>query len=897
MTRNTINVKINSLFWLKLAAMITFICQGNCCCNNSKCILTKTKAQKTVYNCYNVCLNNVSLANVPSQTNILYMRNCELQAFPILKLKQLEILDLAYNNIKQLLNNTFENFTTLVELDIRYNNIEWNSSAVRNIFSCLSRLKVMKLSGPFHNADTLCHHISCPVSVQDVHIDNDNVDNALLIAAQFTNVTTLTIFCNLKLNTDIVLRRNHSVLLHRLTQLKMLSLIKCQIYDVEKNFFQNMLHLTTLNMACNKLQIPQIIRQFGSDNGLSKLDTLVLDKNLNENPIVNLTLNSLGNLSFSSTLRRISLQGIGKIIYYPPFWTGASNLLSVSFGHNLIIHCLPINACNFTNAIYNLSHVQHLKLAFLNDIYPEMYPICHMPDITVDEFFEDNTLLEDTTNSNCSMPSDYSLDLKKCALSCYLRKGCELLLFPYCLRTLFIDHLVYSQWKTDRKDYTFQVCTNSVEEIIASNMIMGRDGWSFNKMQINGFRKLRKLDLHSTGLHFFEKITVDSDQLEHLDLSQNFLADMNKTVLKSCFGNVFPALKFLNFTHCYLEELPSQFLQKFPNLSILDLSCNRLKNFTVYVKQITSNLTINITSNYLKSFSDEYMLELDEQNSRYGITLVLYDNDFECTCSTLSFIRWFQTTKVTIVDKEKITCTPDNVLISEFDAKSLQFKCNAFRRNLITSISVVPSLTIFTFILIYVVFNYRWHLRWYIFLIKQHKSKRKSCASKKQHGITFSKICFVSHLGVKTTWIKDEILNTIENTWNLGKVFFMDRDAKVGEDMSEVILNAIQHSANLVFIVGNELSNKNQIFWFEFALSMSNVWRQKDIIIVLKDSVFYEDMQCKLLRSFCHPRCSITKLQLVNNKIFWNEFKQLCQENKEKDDEEFYERQPLLNAS
>ena len=527
---------------------------------------------------------------------------------------------------------------------------------------------------------------------------------------------------------------------------------------------------------------------------------------------------------------------------------------------------------------------------------PELYLICDMPDITADDIFHDKSTLNSIIFSKCEIPPTLLSDLIHCNKTYNQKNGWSLLLLPYCLRTLFLDHFVFSQLKYDKREYAFHFCNNSIEEIIAPNIIMGRNGWSFSKMKIRGISRLRKLNLRSSGLRYFQYLDLGNDnQLEYLDLSQNPLTDMNKTVFENSFGNIFPALKVLNFIHCYIEELPSNFLRKVSNLSILDLSGNRLRNFSLFLNHITSNLTINITNNYLKSFSDEYMLSLNEHNRHFGITLLLYANDFECTCNTLSFIRWFQTTSVKITDRNKVVCFPDNELVYNFDVENLHYQCDAFRRNLIISISVVSGLVALTFILIYVVFKYRWLLRWYIFLIKRCCCKRQRNESAENQDIIFSKICFLNYVGVRNVWIKDEILKKIECTWNLGKVFLMERNSKVGEDMSEVILDAIQISSKLVFIVGNELSTKSQIAWFEFALSMSNVWRRKDIVIVLKDSVAFEDMQCKLLRSFCHPRSSVLKLQLIDNATFWDEFKQIFLNCTEKDDRTHDERQPLIN--
>ena len=558
------------LLWL-LVQLVIF-CQGNGCNNDTKCFQTTDSEGRINFNCNGVCISNSLSINAPLKTKVLLMRDSGLKAITPLQLNELEVFDAANNQIKYLTNNSFKNISTLLELDLRCNNIDWNSSSIRNVFSDLTRLKILKLSGPFANSATLCSIIACPMSVMELHIENDNIENVLLIAAEFTNVTKMKVYCNTSSGADVQLKGNHSLLLQRLTKLEILSMIKCKINDVSTNFFKNAARLSILNLACNSFEIPQVIHKLGRDDGLSKLDTLVLDKNLNTNPVIYLTKN-LSGLSFSFSLRRISLQGIAPIIYDPFFWYGASNLSSVAFGNNLLIHCVPTKACESLRwGLITMQYIQHVKLNFLNDINPQ-YPICDMPDTTVDEIFEDTTALPKTTYSSCVVLLKRNKELNQCYWDCYAKTGRQKLfvVFPYCLRTLNIDHLVNSRWYGNRIDYWLCVCGNNIiEEIIASNIVMARDGWSFRNMTVSGLHKFRKLDLHSSGLKYFEQISFDnSSQLEFLDLSQNFFADMNVTVLQSCFGNSFPALKLLNLSHCYLKQLPSTFLANFPTLNIM----------------------------------------------------------------------------------------------------------------------------------------------------------------------------------------------------------------------------------------------------------------------------------------------------------------------------------------
>ena len=361
-------------------------------------------------------------------------------------------------------NDTFKNMTALSELDLRYNYISWCSNQI-NIFSDLIGLKILKLSGSLHNSETLCPFIASPPNVQELHIENDILDNTLIFAAKFPDVKTLKIFCNLLFQTVIDLSENRTIVLCSLSKLEALSLIKCNIKDIVPHAFKHMRYLETLNLACNKFEFPSVIRKLGGEDGLSNLQTLVLDKNFHSRQIADFSTFKFSNLSFSRNLRRISVQGIGLIIYSPMLWLGAPNLTSIACGQNLLMYGTPYSG-NPVIYLIALQHVKHLKLSFLNDYNPSLhYSICEMPDTTLDDIFEDKTASTTTTpNFDCTISPSYVEDLQKC-FNISRKSGKQPIALPYCLQTLNLNQLVYSRWKDDKKNGKYHICSNKLEEL------------------------------------------------------------------------------------------------------------------------------------------------------------------------------------------------------------------------------------------------------------------------------------------------------------------------------------------------------------------------------------------------------------------------------------------------
>jgi hypothetical protein len=135
--------------------------------------------------------------------------------------------------------------------------------------------------------------------------------NPIDLASLFPTVQTLVISGRLF---GGVLSSSQLAPLANLSNLSSFTCWSCNLYAIDYGTFASLPHLRTLNLACNYLDVVETIKILGNHSNLNRLDTLVLDgNNIIEGNLYFLTFPSdlFCNRSFSSSLRRLSIQALG----------------------------------------------------------------------------------------------------------------------------------------------------------------------------------------------------------------------------------------------------------------------------------------------------------------------------------------------------------------------------------------------------------------------------------------------------------------------------------------------------------------------------------------------------------------------------------------------------------
>ena len=150
---------------------------------------------------------------------------------------------------------------------------------------------------------------------------------------------------------------------------------------------------------------------------------------------------------------------------------------------------------------------------------------------------------------------------------------------------------------------------NSLELLDLSHSIFSIDGVIENAFGISGLKKLRILRLRHMNIRRFYMVTFNhADNLEEIDFSDNRLEQMTAGQLSKMFTKPVNVHK-LNLFACNIGELRSDFLQQFPNVTLLDLSYNKLPHLLLNLSWLSSisNLTIDLSFNQITIVDDIFV--------------------------------------------------------------------------------------------------------------------------------------------------------------------------------------------------------------------------------------------------------------------------------------------------
>ena len=853
-----------------------------------ECPVSTDKSDRLVYDCRGYRFHGFP-SNIPNDTLVLLLRRTmtspAVPSFQAIGIEKLQVLDLSWNYINVFSSDTFKDMTSLLSLDIRGNDV-LTLSLPEGMFTYLVNLKTFQIDGNNFSYNTSKRFVEQTKSLKSldsfVFVGGD-AKFAILIASQFNNLISLSISRN---------RYEEHVLSHllyelqSLKKLKSITLVNIGLSAVGNYSLDWMTNIRNINVACNELNVKNTIKFLGSLTALSQLDTLILDNSCREENNVSKNLNDFlrdivfeanlfCNLSFSSSLRRFSIQRIGYFIYDAALTKCIPNLRSVSAGHNSVIAIFddgfenPVKSMN--SLIKSITSLHYFKASYMMILTPTRETQCDADDITFEQYFLDESQL--------------GLSSTICEQGNVDKINQGYIVLPSCLRGIQVDHFVLNSEINYFPPVGVRFSpNNSLELLDLSFTILMVDGIYFNAISVSGLNKLRIVKLRHMNIKRIYMLTLNRmDSLQDIDLSDNRFEQMNAKQLSQMVTKPLNVLK-LNLSSCNLGELPSDFLRQFPRVTYLDLSFNKLSYLSLNLSWLSSNdsLMIDLSSNQLSTINNTFVNSIQLIELHRLITLKLDNNQFRCDCDNIVFLEWFQSTISFIENKKSITCNfrgIDIVSVISVRISDLEFQCTEFTRILYISVGTVLGIMTLSFITGVLLFKYRWHVRWYWY---SAKCKIQKLFAKRGYLLLEDErhyICYINYLGVTDEWIMRDMIPRIES-WSLGDVFVYERNATAGTFIGDAIINAINSSKTLLYVIGNDPA-VGEVQSFRTSLEFASIERSGSVVIIYRDLVTFEDLQRRmpLLKSLCRPdsKYPINLIQFEGNDMFWPEFHQVLE--------------------
>ncbi|XP_046355786.2 toll-like receptor 2 type-2 [Haliotis rufescens] len=355
---------------------------------------------------------------------------------------------------------------------------------------------------------------------------------------------------------------------------------------------------------------------------------------------------------------------------------------------------------------------------------------------------------------------------------------------------------------------------------------------------------LKNINLRGCHLEFVKNVESGAfdgcSNLEVLEVSNNLMYDVTDDYMDRLLGHL-TTLKILRMNDCGLFTVPKVVSEMMRNISFLYLSGNRLANVH---KSDFENLNwlkhLDVSANKFSipdpdAFPDKLKTQLESVN--FG------KNNFDCSCELRWFIKWLKSAPKKFVGypKEYLCASPPSLV--RVPLKDVM-KLDTFCPRQLTDMAIIPSVTGATILLMIVVslaYRWRWHVRYYIYMLRY---KKRLQPARERMAYTFD--AFVLYCDEDSLWVRNNLMMNLEERHGL-KLCLHERDFTPGHYIVDNIIDSLQASRKVVMVLSNSFS---QSPWcqFELTLVQKRSLEQDEgyLVVVLLEEIHARNMTSSL---------------------------------------------------
>lgn len=323
--------------------------------------------------------------------------------------------------------------------------------------------------------------------------------------------------------------------------------------------------------------------------------------------------------------------------------------------------------------------------------------------------------------------------------------------------------------------------------------------------------KLLNLENNPLGKTLNKEIFTGLENLKVLLLAGCSLSTLNSpfVYLKS--------LQHLGLERNHLHSLTGELFLPLVNLKSVDISKNPILSWQQRVFSENKNLQEVLASHNKFTYVTSAMLE-----DFVNLDVVdIAENPFSCDCTAFAAIQaWSNDSIIDILKNSSASCVyPDieaNLTLYEYYVKLKEFGivCETNTSLLIAVPLLIILLVIATVIL--TLYKFRWHLRYWIFLVRLHLSRTGKLRSKTKtpHKTlkNYQFDAFVSYCNEDRNFVI-RLVAMLENYQPYLKLCVYERDFQVGSIISESVLESVAKSRKTLLIISDSYARSQWCRW------------------------------------------------------------------------------------
>lgn len=387
--------------------------------------------------------------------------------------------------------------------------------------------------------------------------------------------------------------------------------------------------------------------------------------------------------------------------------------------------------------------------------------------------------------------------------------------------------------------------------------------------------KLKYLDLSSNYCdNVSDKFFTGMPELETLKLGRNFIGDNLKDDVDGKIFRPLNKLKFLDLHRNSINSLPKKCFRGLSSLESLDISDNGLEMLEVDISHMKNLAFLDLSDNYIITLPKDVRSNLSEFAMHRHVSVNLADNNLECTCGNLDFLEWFEASNIHFVYRANYTClnsARDDIRMNNIKGLiyELQNKCASYSV-LITICSVL--LGLFLLLFVYgILYRYRWKLRYLYYMTWGRYSLIKETTD-----VHYTYDAFVSYASENEDFVKNNLLPNLEENFGL-RLCIHDRDFTPGKEIAANIVNAIQNSRKIVFLLSPAFL---QSYWCMFEFNMTRMEKiylrgsEEIMFVIMLESLYTHTLPVEVLDLIQSHSYIEYPNDAQGNVVFWGKVKQ-----------------------
>ena len=403
--------------------------------------------------------------------------------------------------------------------------------------------------------------------------------------------------------------------------------------------------------------------------------------------------------------------------------------------------------------------------------------------------------------------------------------------------------LAHIDWRRNDFDFDLTINAKNLKFMDLSYLLI--DGCSGRVFGMPSLRTLRiqMWNCSSINPEFISHLTsVTNLTFSSLNLGHNVL---RKSLLKNL-----SRLHTLNISDNKITDLKSDFFRsQKSSLKQLDISYNNLHHLPTSLMALDNIQFLDLRFNKLTSFLQTEILFLEKQK----MLVKLEGNVLECSCGSISFLRWVKSNKGKIQDFDILKCLDEKGILRNLTdvvtyLRQKELSCISKLWLYLSVSGVIVLLLLLTISTI--LYKFRADARYvYARLRRYIRGKQKYFQlDEKYHA-------FLSYESSNYEWPAHTLLTTLE-----AKGFRLcvpDRDFTPGTDEVDNIIDSIDNSKRVVFVLTRDFLEND---WCEWQIQMARIHAFRNdnenfIIVIIKDDLKSHEIPKSLKKIWIRVNC------------------------------------------